>query len=248
MELWNSVCVTDKAQTQSAKVDGNKLTAINGQYVVMKATEVWGEIGIGWGYEIVSERLDDSGPIYDTKDPSIVLCMGKLHTIILKVWFMNGDQRSEPTTHYGHTKFIYKSSWGFTVDYEYAKKSLTDALKKCLSMYGFCADVYLGKFDNTDYIENSQHEIAIKNAENKAEMILTKKEELLSYVENSIKAFEMIPNIAALSLVAEKNANSIVSQCKAIDIDSTKLVDKIKKACNLRMEAIKTKEESKNDK
>ena len=242
MLLWDSVSTTDMGQTKTAKVDGNNLTSISGQYFIQKATEAWGVVGVGWGYEIVDERLDDSGPIYKDKEQAEFLCDGKLHTIIVKVWYMEGDKRSETVPHYGHTKFIYKSSWGFTVDYEYAKKSLTDALKKCLSMFGFCADIYLGKFDDPQYRENSQHQIAIDNAENEAEMILTKKGELLDYIEQSIKGFGMIPAIPALNLVMQKNVNSVVSQCNAIGMDKEKTDSTVKKltdACKLRMTEIK---------
>jgi len=242
MMLWDQVSTTDINQTQSAKVDGNNLTSIYGLYVVMRATEAWGAIGVGWGYEIVEDRLDDSGPIYDQEKPPNLLCQGKLHTIILKVWFMDDGKRSETIAHYGHTKYIYKSKWGFTVDYEYAKKSLTDALKKCLSMFGFCADIYLGKFDNAEYRENSQHQLAIDNAENKADEILNKKGELLEYIEQSIKGFSMVPAIAPLNLVAQKNINSVVSQCNAIGMNSEKtqkMVDQLNDACKSRMTEIK---------
>lgn len=243
LDLWNSVCTTDAKQTQSANVDGNNLTAINGTYVVMQATKMWGVIGVGWGYEIVSERFDDTGPIRDKE--GAILCEGKLHTILAKVWFMDGDKRSESVTHYGHTKYIYRSKWGFTTDYEYAKKSLTDALKKCLSMYGVCADVYLGKFDNPEYREQSQHKLDIENAENIEDEILSKKEELLEYIESSIKQFEHIPNQSALKLVLDKNVNNVKSICRAINIAPDKAITQLTEACKIRIEKIK---EAKNEK
>jgi len=244
LDVWNRVSTVDVTQTKQAKVDGNNVTAISGTYMIKKATQEWGILGVGWGYEIVEERLDDSGPIYDAKQED-VLCTGKLHTILVKVWFMNGDAKSETSAHYGHTKYIYKSKFGFTVDYDYAKKSLTDAIKKCLSMYGFCSDVYMGKFDNPEFRENSQHILAIENAENQADEILNKKGELLKYVEQSIKGFSMVPSIPALTLVVEKNINSVVSQCNAIRMDAEKIekmVKQLKDACKSRMEEIKEKQ------
>jgi len=49
MALWDSISTTDVKQTKSAKVDGNNLTSISGQYMVMRATEAWGVVGVGWG-------------------------------------------------------------------------------------------------------------------------------------------------------------------------------------------------------
>jgi hypothetical protein len=244
LALWDSVRMADQSQTQAAKVDGNNLTSINGTYVIQQATKAWGVVGVGWGYDIISERLDDTGPIFKGESDE-VLCQGKLHTILVKVWYVSNGKKSETVPHYGHTKYIYKSKWGFTTDYEYAKKSLTDALKKCLSMFGFCADIYMGKFDNPEYREESQHMLAIENASDKQEEIINKKNELLGYIRDSIEQFEMIPNQPALKLVLEKNINKINGICRAIGIPADKSINQLTEACKLRIEAIKENKDGK---
>ena len=42
---------------------GQKITSINGQHMIKKATEVFGPVGIGWGWTVVEERFDKGGEI-----------------------------------------------------------------------------------------------------------------------------------------------------------------------------------------
>ncbi|WP_434771820.1 hypothetical protein [Pseudomonas entomophila] len=51
-----------------------------------------------------------------------------------------------------------------TTDGEAPKKSLTDAIKKALSMLSFSADVFLGLFDDNAYVQQRQEETAIEVA------------------------------------------------------------------------------------
>lgn len=150
MGIWSAVDVTDPKYTKDNTQGGRKATSINGLYMAKQATERFGPIGTGWGYEIVEDRFDDAGPILSKADKPEVLCQGKLHTIKLRLWYMDGD-KEKSVYQYGHTPYIYSSKWGFTVDNDYAKKTLTDAMKKCLSLLGFCADIYLGLFDDQGY-------------------------------------------------------------------------------------------------
>ncbi|MFK8333452.1 hypothetical protein M2D63_026040, partial [Pseudomonas sp. BJa5] len=44
----------------------------------------------------------------------------------------------------------------YTTDGEAPKKSLTDAINNSLSMLGFRADVFLGIFDDRDYVQQRE--------------------------------------------------------------------------------------------
>jgi hypothetical protein len=92
-----------------------------------------------------------------------------IHTIKLKLWYLDADGGIRTVSHYGHTDFVYKDSYGIKTDSEAPKKSLTDALKKCLSMLGFSADVFMGKFDDHLYLEEATNKAALEKADNKAE-------------------------------------------------------------------------------
>lgn len=63
-------------------------------------------------------------------------------------------------------------------DGEAKKKSLTDSIKKALSMLGFSADIFLGWFDSEEYKAENATEFAIRNASDKAEDVTRLREEL----------------------------------------------------------------------
>lgn len=164
MDIWNSVCKTDPSATKNGKVKGQNITSINGHYVAQELTRQFGPVGIGWGYIIDEDRYDYAGPIAD--DSGTTLTDGKIHTIKLTLWYEHGGKRGE-VSHYGHTPYIYKSRYGFSVDDEAPKKSLTDALKKCASMIGVCADIFLGYFDDVHYRTEQQNRESLEKAEDK---------------------------------------------------------------------------------
>ncbi len=72
---------------------------------------------------------------------------------------------------YGCTEYLYITKYGLTTDGEAPKKSLTDAVKKALSLLGFSADVFLGLYDDQAYRNEVKQEFALKNASDKAEDI-----------------------------------------------------------------------------
>ena len=150
LELWGKVSVTDPTYTKEFN-QGFKGTAINSTYLVMKATEQWGMIGLGWGYEILEERVDTGAPIYD--EGNEILGHIQTHTIKLCMWVKQGSEYAR-VEHFGHTPYVYRANSGkWMTDQEAPKKSLTDALKKCLSMFGFSADIFLGLYEDRAYVE-----------------------------------------------------------------------------------------------
>ena len=128
MDLWDSVKETSPKWTKPGQ---NQLTSINGMYCIMRATEKFGPCGIGWGYEILEDRLDQGAEmIHDALKYNVTT-----HTIKIRLWYKWAGETGE-VFHYGHTPFIMKSKRGPYQDDDPAKKSLTDAIKKCLSMIG----------------------------------------------------------------------------------------------------------------
>jgi hypothetical protein len=153
--------------------------------MVKMATLQFGPIGKGWGYDIVEERLDDTGPIFD-KETNAILNQGKTHTIRLRLWYKIGEEKCS-VEHFGHTKYIYKSKYGVTVDEEAPKKSLTDALKKCLSMLGFSADIFLGEYDNKHYVDEQRDREALEKTDNKIEELAKQEKERAEWVDLTVK-------------------------------------------------------------
>lgn len=130
--LWRKVFETDPAHTKFVKV-GRGFTTIDAFYQVQRATEVFGPIGIGWGWT-ADESIDDG-------------------LIIVKIglWYVHPDTavRSEPIVHFGCRAL--RSSKG-RINEEAAKQAATDAMTKALSYIGFSGDVFMGKFDDNKYV------------------------------------------------------------------------------------------------
>jgi hypothetical protein len=190
MRIWGQVEKTDTRFTKKAKVNGQDITSLSGTAMVMKATELFGPVGIGWGWKIVEERFDEGHEIF-TGEGDKRACIGREigHTVKIALWFMQDGQRGE-IEQYGCTRYQYKTSYGMTTDGEAPKKSLTDAIKKALSMLGFSADVFLGMFDDRDYVQQLEAEQAIELAEDREAEMERQKQERLDYIKSVVETMQ----------------------------------------------------------
>jgi hypothetical protein len=162
MKLWDSVMETDPSYTKQFKKGGGfSGTSPNAAYLAMKATEKFGPCGIGWGYSVISEELVQGAPIVHEKTPP---CNEIIHKVLLKLWYVLDGTKGE-LCHFGQTTFVGKNKYGPFTDEEAPKKSITDAMTKCLSLLGFSADIHLGMYDDNKYISDVRTR---KESENKA--------------------------------------------------------------------------------
>ena len=149
--LWNAVVKTDPAYTKPfSRFGGFKGTAINATYLARKATEQFGPLGIGWGWNIVDEKYVNGAPITEAATEVV-------HVLRIKLWYIYGDKRGE-IEHFGQTTFVGKNKNGLYTDEEAPKKSLTDAISKALSGLGFAADIHLGLYDDNKYVATLKRE------------------------------------------------------------------------------------------
>jgi len=241
LALWDRVEKTSPGSTKSAKVNGMQITVIDGYGMIRKATENFGPLGIGWGYEILEERWDDGKPFgVKEEDGSVQTVITKTHTIKLRLWYLLDGIKGE-VVQYGHTQAVYRSSYGVSDDGEAPKKSLMDAIKKSLSMLGFSADVFTGQYDDAEYREQLLAEEAIEKAEDKETEIEAKQKELSDYVVGNLEAIktskltneikgivkvtirhlERQKKIPCLTAIAEKGAKAIArdSESKLRELD-----------------------------
>ncbi|WP_050298038.1 hypothetical protein, partial [Yersinia intermedia] len=69
LHIWKSVQRTDPRFTKPVEGAGYVATSINAEYMFMRATEVFGPVGEGWGYTILEEKMLSGAPmseaIYD---------------------------------------------------------------------------------------------------------------------------------------------------------------------------------------
>ena len=193
--IWNKAQETDPKYTKPDNYSG--FTSINGIYVVKRATEIFGSIGIGWGFNILEERYDEGIP-FPVKDVGNV--MSKSHTLKIELWYKQGDEIGK-IVNYGHTKYIYKTKNGYMIDEEAPKKSLTDALKKCLSLLGFSADIFMGQFEDQEYVEELNRKSQLEHADDKDQERLNQINEHREWIEQELKCYPLIDDPKSLKTV-----------------------------------------------
>lgn len=171
LELWNKVNTTNPEYTKSFNRGGGfKGTAINPIYQIRRATELFGPVGIGWGWEVLNEEIIKGAPLFSEK---LVVGNELIHSLLVKVWYVYEEKRGE-VVQYGATTLVGQNKYGFFTDEETKKKSLTDAIGKALSCLGFSADIHLGLYDDNKYINDLKQQIAEKNYADKESEIESK--------------------------------------------------------------------------
>lgn len=236
MALWDQVKTTDITHTKTQNFDGRDITTINGLYVVMRATEVFGPIGKGWGYEILVDRFDQGAPITAGKSDDVrVIGHEQVHTIQLKLWYLRGGRKNY-ITQYGHTPFVRVGKYGPHTDFDAPKKSLTDAIKKCLSLAGFCADVHLGMFDDQNYLQGQQLKQRLEEAgeDEQTEIMKTVRGEFRDWLDRQISALERVPNERAVELMAKNIADQARAKAAVVKYDPNEVERRITAAAEQR--------------
>ncbi|HHS3623314.1 TPA: hypothetical protein ACSEXO_003524 [Proteus mirabilis] len=192
LSIWKKVQRTDPRFTKPLEGVGFTGTSINSTYMFMRATEIFGPIGEGWGYEVLEEKFIDGKPLLEPvldernkqvatrflRDSDGSLFCEQNHSIKIRFWYIIECETRGEFESYGATPYRYQTNYGIKVDGEVIKKSLTDAIKKALSMLGFSSDVFMGMHDNPEYIVINKLEFEIKNASEKAEDITRIRKEL----------------------------------------------------------------------
>lgn len=246
LAIWNHADKIDPNYTKKNDNGGYSSLSLNGHWFIKKATELFGPMGIKWGFDIDEERFDQGATIWHP--PSLKtdkpVAIGKVvtHTLKVTLWYELDEGKKGSITNYGHTPYTYQTKNGIKTDGEAPKKSLTDAQKKCLSMLGFAGDVYLGEYDNPQYMNVVRTEFDIENAQDKDSVIDQKREDLITKIEDNLECIRkaITPNeavgirktILRYLLLQTKipELNEISTRgMKAIDLEYTKRLQDIKK-------------------
>ena len=150
LDLWDRVRKTDPENTKYVNQRGG-YTSIKPQSQIMAATEEFGKYGSGWGFESID--LDMSAA-------------EALDVVLVRAVFFYIDNGEKKT-------FPINNSWpirsGSRVDTDFAKKAETNTMGKALSKLGFNADIFMGEYDDPDYVQAVGDEYALEKAEDKIE-------------------------------------------------------------------------------
>lgn len=220
LAIWEAVEKTPTTATKQATVNGQNITAIDTIHMVKLATKVFGPTGIGWGYKIDVDRFDQGAPVM-LKDQ--VIGHEQTHTCQLTLWYEWEGKRGE-VTHFGHTRAVYMTNKGkFITDGEAPKKSVTDAMKKCLSQLGFAADIFTGLFDNQDYVAQRQAETRLEQADNFDAELQKYRDEYTEWLKRECDTLRnKIPHPKSIELAASGVINRLPDKASVARVDPTK--------------------------
>ena len=144
LELWKRAFTTDPRAVKQITGKQYQGNSPKPYWIVERLTEEFGPCGIGWGFSILSERMER------LIEPEI------LHVAVVRFWYMLGDKRGE-LEQVGQTKACYAKKDGtLMIDEDAPKKSVTDALVKCASYLGFAGDIFSGLWDDSKYVESAR--------------------------------------------------------------------------------------------
>ena len=144
---WDLLKKTDPNFTKRINKGFGDITTIDPQWQIGKMTEVFGPVGIGWGYTVqytYTEQLVFAEVSIWTEAYSNIY--GPVCSV-QKLWRKTG-----------------------ALDDEAPKKAMTDAMTKGFSHMGVSADVFLGMFDNSKYVEKVREEYKSINKTKVTEM------------------------------------------------------------------------------
>lgn len=168
LAIWAAVEKTDPKYTKGfSRGGGFKGTATNATYLARKATETFGPCGTGWGITVLNEEVFTGAPHIVGEQ---VVAHDMIHKVHARLWYVLDGKRGE-VEQFGQTQFVGKNKNGFYTDEEAPKKSLTDAMSKCLSLLGFSADIHLGLYDDNKYVAKLWEEFAPAVDEKQAAML-----------------------------------------------------------------------------
>lgn len=163
LEIWNRVSKTPPSETKPITGKAYDGTSPDPYYLIKKATEVFGPCGIGWGFNIIDERIENG-----TGEERMSL-------VRIRLWYVHNGQRGE-VEHCGGTPFSGRrqSRDGAPgkpfADEDAVKKSVTDALTKALSLLGFAGDIFSGLYDDSKYVNNLRREESAQEVKARQEM------------------------------------------------------------------------------
>lgn len=175
LEIWNSLSETDPKYTKSFKrAGGFSGTAQNPTYAIKKMTDHFGPCGKGWGIGKPEFTIHDAGEA------------GVLVYSTISLWYMDGAQRCE-TWGVGGDTAVTKTKFGLTADDEAFKKATTDALTNAMKTLGVAADLHLGMYDDSKYLNGLKEKFA-ESEKDAAKKLEDRAKEL--QVEEALKCIE----------------------------------------------------------
>ena len=210
MSIWDAVETSSSSQLTDVNI-GRRFKSIDAYSQIKEATQLFGPMGLGWGYE----------PIYE-EHFGMLRCQ-------LKMWAIHNEQRIEWYTEGGcnieianddTVKSIRRAAMSNS---DIFKKATTDALTKGLSMLGFNADVFMGLWDDNKYVA----EVKRVEQEERNELLGMAGEAPLKSVPNSAPVTITAAQVKALVKLATSVGTPIATILSFTKTESIEDIDPI---------------------
>lgn len=155
-KLWDILGRTDPKHTKSfTRGGGFKGTAIKPMFSYLRLTEQFGPCGTGWG----------------VNEPSFQVVSGDNREVLVYCtvagWYMLENERrmvfgvgGDKVVSYIKANEQYNRPERWENDDEAFKKAFTDALTNAFKLVGVGADVHMGMFDDSKYVNSMREEFA----------------------------------------------------------------------------------------
>lgn len=149
LALWEKLGKTDPKHTKAFKrAGGFGGTAIKPIYTEQKMTEVFGPAGKGWGMG------EPSFQVVPGSDGQVaVYCT-------VSLWWSLETGGAKTVYGVGGDMVVVKQTSGLRTDDEAFKKAFTDAMGNAMKHLGMSADVHMGLFDDSKYVNELRSEMA----------------------------------------------------------------------------------------
>lgn len=137
-EIWGRVCSTDAKFTKNVEFGKRKFTTIDPTHQAYTATKIFGPMGTGWGLKNIQWSVVNSLGRDGKPEPTMVLT---------------------GTLFYPGGEIETGADMPFKSGDDTFKKLRTSAISKALAGLGFNADVFLGKFDDMQYRQETEERV-----------------------------------------------------------------------------------------
>ena len=139
MKIWETLSKTNPEYTKQAPSSyGKRITTIDPMYQIQMMTDLFGPVGLGWKYKVDYKYID-----------------GLVFAEVTIKYFTDEWHEYGPVC---SVQNLVKTNG--KLDDEAPKKAMTDAMTKAFSHLGMSADVFLGKFDDSKYVEQMKQEFS----------------------------------------------------------------------------------------
>lgn len=145
LAIWNALGKTDPKHTKPfSRAGGFKGTALKPIWIVRQLTDQFGPVGQGWGMDRPQFQVVEAG------GETLVYCT-------VACWAGTPDNCFYGV---GGDKVSTKRQSGIFNDDEAFKKAFTDAVGNAFKFLGVGADIHMGQFDDSKYVQQVAAEFA----------------------------------------------------------------------------------------